>query len=432
MSALLIPGDVTRILPDLIRQGVKVHMVATSTPYYRQRKYPIPDTDFPEFSYKPIYGLQDVTVKAWTGQLGREESPFDFIGHLVWIFRWVHEVLRDDGTIWVNLGDKYVGEGGVSGTDPKNKNRKRENDNCPEGPGIPPRKNLLAIPERFRLAMQADGWVYRNEVVWKKPNANPMPVLDRLTVDHEDVMMFSKGPRYYFDVEPIRTPLKPSTIARDGYRRMMEHKAEHEEAQGGAMRHDHETISNPAGAQRRTVWDIESVWEIATGHSLEGHYAVFPPDLVEPMIRASTSEYGCCGECGANYIRMIQRPKPPEELTGTERREIPGQPAVIDRKRNNRALCDWRQANPPRTTGWQKPCKCETGRIIRPVVLDIFSGEGSTGDAALRLGRDYVGIDADEKSTRAAVRRLKPLDNAPLFESRPSIVSADTIATLDP
>jgi site-specific DNA-methyltransferase (cytosine-N4-specific) len=426
---VLLEGDVTKIMASLALQGNVAHMVATSTPYFRQRKYEVPDTAWPAVCYAPIYGLPYlITVPEWTGQLGREDDPIAFIGHLIHVFRLIRWVLRDDGTIWVNLGDKYVGDGGEqAGRKAKNSVRTREVTDAPPGDFMPPEKNLLGIPARFLLAMQADGWWYRNDVVWHKPNASPHPVTDRLTVDHESIMLFSKQPSYYFDIEAIRTPLAPSTVARDTYRRAMEHKAEHEAAQGGSVRHDHETISNPAGAQKRTVWSI------ATRHAIGGHYAIWPKDLPETMIRAGTSEYGVCGDCGAPYVRIVEKPKPPPELTGQkqDRRSIPGQPDVIDRRRNNRALQDWRAANPPRTVGWKKPCACKTDAIQRPLVLDPFSGEASTGEAALALGRNYLGIDADGKSIKVARKRLKVFLTNPLFEPPPVVATAGALSSLE-
>jgi len=422
--SLLLEGDVLRCLDGLIRQHVQVHMAATSTPYFRQRLYDVPDTDWPEIVYRPIFGLNYlVTVPAWRGQLGREECPFDFIGHLIHVFRLVRGVLRDDGTLWVNLGDKYVGE------KPGGKSRRNKGsataEECLPSATIPPVKNLLGIPARFKLAMQADGWWLRNDVVWEKPNASPHPVRDRLTVSHEDIFLFSRRANYYFDEEPIRTPLAESTKARDGYRRAMPQRAEHEAKQLGSVRHDHETISNPGGAQRRTVW------RYATRHALEGHYAVWPYDLVEPMIRASTSEYGCCAACGAPYARLVEQEPPPEDIRPTSRRTVPGQPAVVNRQANNRKICDWRAAHPPQTVGWRKPCACDTTDIVRPVVLDPFSGEASTGEEALRLRRDYIGVDADPKNVRTARRRLKPLENLPLLETGTMLARAEQIIPPD-
>jgi DNA modification methylase len=430
--SLLLQGDALDHLAILAEKNVQVHMVATSPPYFRQRDYDVPDSRWPEVIYAPMFDLPPIAIEPWTGQLGREDNPFAFIGHCVHVCRLVARVLRSDGTLWLNMGDKYVGDGGKAGRDLKNKNRSREDDALPPGFGVPGEKNLLGVPWRLALALQADGWTWRNEIIWEKPNASPHPVRDRLTVSHEPILLFSRSRDYYWDHEPIRTPLAESTKSRELYPRAFqrrENQSGHSENPGTprvtgeqcSVRHDHESPSSPAGAQRRTVW------RYPTRHALEGHYAVWPHDLVAPMILAATSGYGCCKGCGAPYARIVEAEPPPEDIQPRSRKKVPGQPDKADLGRNNRLLCAWRETHPPRTVGWRKSCSCETQEIVRPVVLDPFGGEMSTGEEACRLGRDFVGIDADPKNIRVGRKRLKPLENLPLLDLPVLVATTDDL-----
>lgn len=202
----------------------------------------------------PYFGLRDYGVD---GQIGLEPTPDEFVQALVAVFREVRRVLRDDGTLWLNLGDSYM------------------------------KKQRLMIPARVALALQADGWWLRSEIVWNKPNATPTGVKDRPTDCHEFVYLLSKSQSYFYDIDAIREPHKEESIARakTGWK-------------NGAFKgrqsvswDDRKSISdtqddrvgeflNPKGRNRRTVWSV-------TVSSFKGaHFATFPPALIEPCILA--------------------------------------------------------------------------------------------------------------------------------------------------
>lgn len=193
----------------------------------------------------PYWGLRDYGIE---GQIGLEESLPQFINRLVAVFAEVRRVLRDDGVLWLNIGDGYTsGNRGYRAPDKKNPARAMSvRPDTPEG--LKP-KDLMGIPWRLAFALQADGWYLRSDIVWEKPNAMPESVKDRPSRSHEFLFMLTKSERYFYDYEAAKEP------ANNGSRR-----------------------------NRRTVWKVHTQ---ATEHA---HYAVFPPGLIEPCILGSTRE----------------------------------------------------------------------------------------------------------------------------------------------
>jgi len=227
----------------------------------------------------PYFGLRDYGVE---GQLGLEETPDEFVANLIEVFREVRRVLKKDGTVWVNLGDTWS-HSGSGPRDPERWPKQSRNDHMPRKrraiPGFP-KKCLLMIPARFAIAMVADGWILRSEIIWEKPNPMVGGVKDRPTYAHEQVFLFSKRPRYYYDADALRTKQKTRGErheGRSGYR------AEHP----SRIRHGIATrMLHPLGANARTVW------RIATERARDGskHFATFPKKLAERCIRAGTRE----------------------------------------------------------------------------------------------------------------------------------------------
>ena len=191
----------------------------------------------------PYWGLRDYGID---GQIGLEGTLPQFINHLVAVFNEMKRVLRDDGTLWVNIGDGYTsGNRGYRAIDKKNPARAMTvRPNTPEG--LKP-KDLQGIPWRLAFALQDDGWYLRSDIVWHKPNAMPESVKDRPTRAHEYLFMFTKSERYYYDYESVKEP-----------------------GLNGKLRN------------RRSVWNIN------TQAFSEAHFATFPPQLIEPCIMAST------------------------------------------------------------------------------------------------------------------------------------------------
>jgi len=256
-----------------------VNTIVTSPPYYRQRDYDRP------------------------GQLGNESSPRSYVEKLVRVFRSCRRVLADDGTLWLNLGDKYH-----------------------DG-------QLLGMPWRVALALQDDGWILRSDIIWHKPNAMPSSVKNRPTTDHEYVFLFAKSQYYYYDADAIREPHVTFT----GQSKMMGGRnhfnkrggtPEQGKYGGNANLHDArwDQAFHPKGRNRRTVW------QIPVSKFPGAHFAVFPEGLVELCLRSGSREGG--------------------------------------------------------------------------VVLDPFSGSGTTAVVARRLGRNYIGIDCNPEYCEMAEKRI--------------------------
>lgn len=254
IDALILEGDATEKLKEL--DGESVHTCVTSPPYF---------------------GLRDYGT---AGQIGLERTPDEYVEKLVKVFREVRRVLRDDGTLWLNVGDSYA------------KNRKA---------GCKP-KDLIGIPWLLAFALRADGWYLRQDIIWQKPNCMPESVRDRCTKSHEYIFLLSKSPRYYFNAEAISEP-----IAGASTKRYMQNI----EAQKGSDRQPGKTNGNMKAAlprfggskygddtreEFRTKSGAEyipslkrnrrDVWTIGTGGFKGAHFAVFPENLVEPCILA--------------------------------------------------------------------------------------------------------------------------------------------------
>lgn len=321
-------------------------------------------------SSPPYFGLRDYGV---AGQIGLEARP-DCLGWatgnrcgdcgvctLVDVYREVRRVLRDDGTCWVNLGDSYAGSGktggkaSVAGT--MSFRGAATSEQSRNIAGLKP-KNLLGMPWRVALALQADGWFLRQDIIWAKPNPMPESVTDRCTKSHEYMFLLSKSAKYYFDADAIKEQVTQSTVAR---------LAQNVEAQRGsdrvpgktngpmkAVRSKRDTFrrddskraavipGQAAGTHRpdrtESAWDTEtrnkrSVWTVATQPYSEAHFATYPTALIEPCVLAS----------------------------------------------------------------------CPVGGIV----LDPFGGSGTTGEVAENLGRDSILIELSPEYAALATRRTQ-------------------------
>ena len=325
-SVTLWHGDALAVLRELPDRSV--NCCVTSPPYFGLRDYGVAPTEWPEVSYSPMVGIPSITVPAMSCELGHEPDPIAFIGHLRLLFAEVRRVLADDGTLWLNLGDSYSAEppGATPYADRKTtlsaKKHSAATKAMRESVRIAavdrtkflPRKNLMGIPWRTALALQSDGWILRNDIIWAKPNAMPESVTDRLSTKHEHLFMFSKSRSYWFDLDPIREPHltadRPIPI-----RDYAQTPGTWAAGSGG----NHRT-SGPEGVGRNDQGrNPGDVWEVATQPFSSAHFAVMPRRLAERAILA-----GC-------------------KLGGT--------------------------------------------------VIDPFSGSGTTGLAAAKHGRKYVGID---------------------------------------
>ncbi|MCF3939950.1 DNA-methyltransferase [Gordonia tangerina] len=308
-TATLHLGDSLRIGRQL--ESESVNCIVTSPPYFGLRDYGEP------------------------GQYGLEESPAEYVETMRALFAELRRVLADDGTLWLNLGDSYYsGKGSPTQPDLKNEAR-RPSDRVLDNPGAEwaKPKSLLGIPWRVALALQNDGWILRNEVIWSKPNGMPESITDRLSKRHEHVFMFAKSARYWFDLDPIREPCSTLDPSDPSYRA---------NGKSDRRRKSHavppsqspQTNMIPTGTRHSSQFELGrnpgDVWSIPTTPFPGAHFAVMPLALAERCIQA-----GC---------------KP----DGT--------------------------------------------------VLDPFSGSGTTGLAAARHGRRYVGIDLSREYLDLSLR----------------------------
>lgn len=353
-TARLYWGDVVQCLHLLPSNSI--HCVITSPPYWALRDYNV------------------------DGQLGSEPTPQAFVQKMVEVFREVRRVLRPDGTLWLNLGDTYGGgksNGGVfeSGrTDGRSGDggRQRWLDGHTEdiecsttlAPG-----NLVGIPWRVALALQADGWILRQDIIWHKPSPMPESVSNRCTKAHEYVFLFTKTQWYYYDAEAIR-----------------------EEAFGGVL----ERTRNNGFRNKR------SVWTIASQPFAGAHFATFPPNLIEPMILAGTSAEGCCVKCGAPWVRVLEKTKLTRERPNDYVKRT-GEEGTGNSCANTVAGVD------TKTLRWDPQCRCGEVYGSKPcTVLDPFVGSGTTVAVACQNGRSGVGIDLNKDYlTRFAVKRIE-------------------------
>lgn len=320
-------------------------------------------------------------------QIGHEETPQGYTATMVKVFQEIHRVLRDDGTAWLNLGDKYNSH---SMGNPENATRlgshqgkrMRNNESYLDSVGVffsqgesrnngLKNKDLAGVPWRVALALQDDGWYLRNDIIWEKPSVSPESCTDRCSRSHEYIFLLTKSPHYFFDSFAIREP------SVDGI----------------------------------TTRNCRSIWTICTQPFKSSHFAVWPPKLVEPMILAGTSKRGCCPHCGAPWKRIVEAPEAPRvtDVVGLNERDggLTNQNGMDRTGLSHRAFDIWRKEHPKETVGWKPTCDCEENDAsMKPVVLDPFSGSGTTGMVANQLGRDYIGIDLNPEYLKLAKARI--------------------------
>lgn len=317
----------------------------------------------------PYWGLRDYGIE---GQIGLEKTPEEYVSKMVEVFREVKRALRDDGTLWLNLGDRYMGSWGnyaptgKGGQRPKNTERWQRRAYEGKADWRPPTSNkyeglkpkdLVGIPWRVAFALQADGWYLRSDIIWAKPNPMPESVTDRPTKAHEYVFLLAKAKRYFYDADAIREPHvrplhAPGNKTHNG--RLT--------ASMGHFEEPNRIWGNPSGRNKR------SVWTITTKPFPEAHFATFPTALVEPMILAGTSPKAC-PHCRAPWKRVA-------EASSLK-------------------------------AGFRPTCSCsDNDGSGRCVVLDPFLGSGTTLLVARRLGRSGIGIELNPDYCAMASRRI--------------------------
>lgn len=225
----------------------------------------------------PYWGLRDYGVD---GQIGLEETPDAYVERMVAVFREVKRVLRDDGTLWLNLGDSYASSGsGRQGTKGQRADRRFTADTAGGLSHGLKAKDLVGIPWRVAFALQADGWYLRSDIIWHKPNAMPESVRDRPTKAHEYIFLLTKSDRYYYDHESVREAIQSD--------RSPSRKAKRTGTGRKELR--------PTGKPYDGTGDTRSrrtVWSVPTRPFKGAHFATFPPELIEPCVLAGCPEGG--------------------------------------------------------------------------------------------------------------------------------------------
>jgi DNA modification methylase len=251
---------------------------------------------------------------AWSGALGLEPTPDLYVEHIVEIFRAVRRVLREDGTLWLNLGDSYAGSGKGPSNGKQSSNAgslipgKRNPGQWANGqaptmwlpiPGGLKPKDLVGVPWRVAFALQADGWYLRSDIIWSKPNPMPESVTDRPTRAHEYVFLLSKSELYYYDAAAIAEPAayagpngnQLSPYGQGFTRRSKDEEMARQRTKGGDRLTGFNDRWDGQGSYPLTR-NKRSVWEIPTAPYPEAHFATFPPALVKPCIWAGAPEGG--------------------------------------------------------------------------------------------------------------------------------------------
>ena len=305
----------------------------------------------------PYWGLRDYGV---TGQLGLEKTPEEYVEKMVEIFQEVKRVLKKDGTLWLNLGDSYASNGREGGDIDKDNGMdiERGRGRLNKHPTIKP-KDIVGIPWRVALALQANGWYLRQDIIWAKPNPMPESVTDRCTKSHEYVFLLTKSAKYYFDNEAIKevatgydggkdTMMKGSKKYKNGNylaggnanslaikgRERWQYKNLQEDGQTPNTMHEKRLVGEE---YLSPVRNKRSVWTVTTKPFREAHFATFPEDLIQPMVLAGCPKNG--------------------------------------------------------------------------IILDPFIGAGTTAVVALKADKNFIGIELNPQYIKIAEDRIKPLRN---------------------
>ncbi len=435
LSCAILHGHVLDRLPDIEAESVQT--IVTSPPYFGLRDYGLEPVIWPPIHYAPMPGMPEISHEndvdwrtckhewgawkeshdvrevpisgktrttdrcyggnasrrfdgnhqkhahgqfcqrcgAWRGCLGLEPDSSLYVGHLVDVFRGLRRVLRKDGTAWLNLGDSYANGGQA---DIK-------------------QKDLMGIPWRVAFALQADGWWLRSDIVWSKTNGMPESVTDRPTRTHEMLFLLARSQTYFYDHIAVRKPHKAESVARQKRRRSSDHKWR--DGPGD------QTLANDlTRALHSQGANLRDVWQLSTKPFRGAHFAVMPPDLVEPCILAGTPKAGVCVHCGKPYVRNIRKilSENPDSYNGSS--------FTRGKTRDARAHMgipgNGQRTAHVETIGWIPGCDCTNPQARPAVVLDPFGGSGTVGMVARNLGRDWKIIEANPDYAEIAKGRI--------------------------
>ena len=391
--------------------AASVHQIVCSPPYYGKIEF----TDGGDLGLEPLHDCN-----GWA--TGRNCGAC-YVCRLRTFAAEAWRVLRDDGTFWVNLGDSYISDhpGGRPGADADGYvRRNRSGRRRASSPTLKP-KDLAGIPARVALAFQADGWWWRQRLPWVKANAMTDSAGDRPGQSLEEVLIFAKRHSYYFDMIAARETLGISRNWRNGDGLLLldvpTMPFDGQRLVADFYRDGQAYIANPACPLHGPMAQARKFLALGTGRDVPrtparaarpgqlpldiftedcccspaglDHFATWPPGLVETMIRAGTSDGGCCRACGAPFQRRVQSefiPQPDIRDTTKLRRSRPESLAGWGGSQRGRLQIE--------TLGFEPGCDCDAAAPPAPcLVLDPFVGTGTTGEVARDLRRDFVGLD---------------------------------------
>lgn len=414
-----------------------IHAAITSPPYFGLRKYEgAQDVDWPAGVYAPMTGCPPcVEVPAMRACLGNEPTIEAFIWHLLLMMRELKRVLRDDGTCWVNLGDSFsthqpgfvadpMRTSTLAGVKTQEVGRRAKQSNDYRNSSVQ-EGNLLAIPHRFALAAQADGWTLRNDCVWHKKSAMPESVSGwkfqdgqlrrgswRHTRAQEFVFQFTKGMGYWSDSEIV----KEAAIHEGAVISLGDKSFSKGQASGAGVNAsgngNAETYQVPSGRNPR------SVFSPSPSPYSGAHFATFPKELIRPLILSSVPRR-CCPECGQGWAAVVMREKKAVNVKeGAAQRlrcagAIGGGTASV--------TLGVTHLNTSSVSGYRPTCDCGREDYTQGIVLDPFVGSGTTLEVARECGVKAIGLDIsfqylDEQASWRGLQIAKPDFSAmPLF-----------------
>jgi DNA modification methylase len=352
-------------------------------------------------------------------QLGLERTAEEYIAKMVAVFREVRRVMHPTATLWLNMGDSYVAgptghqdisaangkaaqmfaKGGRYRVDNMRKDLAKERGNLPP-------KSLMMMPARLAIAMQDDGWLLRSEIVWCKKAPMPESCRDRPTSATEKIYLFARQGKYFYDADAI----KETSVYQPGGKHSEDVK------QGGF--NDKGPI--PGSGQRsfrairpeRNAWNY---WLLSPEAYADAHFATFPTEIPRRAISAGTSQHGHCAVCGAGWRRVVERGELVQNgHTAKDPAKYRGVPDGWDKGHAVFGQMHPGMAYQNHTTGWQPSCAHHDAPIQPGLVLDCFSGAGTTVMVARRLGRRGIGIELSAQYAAMSRQRImgdNPMDN---------------------
>lgn len=393
---------------------------------------------------------------AWSGSLGLEPHPQMFIDHFVEICREIRRVLKPSGTFWLNIGDTYFTGAGKSrnpGGDSKRGMDRVQPASSPNRIAVKDgawlqAKQLLGMPWRVAIALQHDGWILRNDIIWFKPNHMPSSVKDRLTNAYEHIFLFAKARRYYFDLDAIRKPFSEGTFLRirqpnidnqpGGPKTLALRGGKPQSGNASRPIDMAQELSRKIASGERLgknpgdVWDIEDekltkhdrsverinrsytdplhkkeynpkgknpgdLWRIPTTPFPGAHFATFPPKLIEPIIKAGCPQW-ICSRCGKPRKRITE---PTPEYSKKIGKSVHDHKDDLKRGMRYDKVCNAEYV----TVGWSD-CGCEAD-WVGGIVLDPFAGSGTALRVARKIGRRFIGIEINPEYAEMCERRVK-------------------------